>query len=266
MGVAMGYTHVNTGDEGAETCTIEGHSSTAHWHEKDSESNTAEVKGIYAKVADKTINNMSNGGMKDIMDELTLGEVVDTTAKGTNPILKELSGVKVNELGTALNDMSMGVAMGYTHVNTGEEGAETCSTDVGQHWHDSDGNEVKGIYAKIADKKLSEMSSGGMNVIMKGLTMGDLVDSGLMTLENDDKYTLAILSEADDTTHSFTEDGIQYKCNLQGYIAYKALDPTTNSKDFFDKAHQGTDPSACLAKWRTIAVTDFMKTLLATLR
>ena len=199
-------------------------------------------------------------------NELTLGEVVDTTANGTSPILKELSTTKVNELGTALNDMSMGVAMGYTHVNTGEEGAETCSTDVGQHWHDSDGNEVKGIYAKIADKKLSEMSRGGMNGIMEGLTMGDLVDSGLMTLENDDKYTLAILSEADDTTHSFTEKGIQYKCNLQGYIAYKALNPTTNSNDFFGKAHQETDYTACLAKWRTIAVTDFMKTLLATLR
>ena len=205
-------------------------------------------------------------------NELTLGEVVDTTAKGTNPILKELSGVKVNELGTALNDMSMGVAMGYTHVNTGEEGSVTCTTgghSATAHWHETDneGNvgEVKGIYAKIADKKLSEMSSGGMNGIMEGLTMGDLVDSGIMTLQNDDEYTLAILSESDDTTHSFTETGIEYKCNLQGYIAYKALH-TTTAKEFFEKAHQGTDTSACLAKWRTIAVTDFMETLLATLR
>lgn len=205
-------------------------------------------------------------------NELTLADVIDTTAENTSPILKELSTTKVNELGTALNDMSMGVAMGYTHVNTGEEGAETCSMEghaTTAHWHETDneGNvgEVKGIYAKIADKKLSEMSSGGMNVIMKGLTMGDLVDSGIMNLQNDDEYTLAILSESDDTTHSFTETGIEYKCNLQGYIAYKALH-TTTAKLFFEKAHQGTDTSACLAKWRTIAVTDFMETLLATLR
>lgn len=277
MGVAMGYTHVNTDEEGAETCTTEGHSSTAHWHEKDSESNITEVKGIYAKVADKTINDMSNGGMKDIMNELTLGEVVDTTNENTNPILKELSTTKVNELGTALNNMSMGVAMGYTHVNTGEEGAETCSIEghaTTAHWHDADGNEVKGIYAKIANKNLSNMSSGGMNGIMEGLTMGDLVDSGIMNLQNDDEYTLAILSGCSD--HSFTDTvmGVSktFECTVEDYLQYRTYQSTTGgitAKDYFAKCHKDVsdaERTKCENNWKDFKVTDFVNAVLEALR
>ena len=267
MGVAMGYTHVNTDEEGAETCTTEGHSSTPHWHEKDSESNITEVKGIYAKVADKTINDMSNGGMKDIMAELTLGEVVDTTADGISPILKELSTTKVNALGTALNDMSMGVAMGYTHVNTGEEGSETCSTNVGQHWHDSDGNEVKGIYAKIADKKLSEMSSGGMNGIMEGLTMGDLVDSGVIELTPNDECTLAILSGECNHTINHPAYGT-LGCNVTDYMKYKAIDSTATATTYFNLIHSATeeaDKTECLNSWQKITLKDFMAQILSAL-
>ena len=203
-------------------------------------------------------------------NELTLGEVVDTTDENTSPILKELSTTKVNDLGTALNDMSMGVAMGYTHVNTGEEGSVTCTTGghaATAHWHDSDGNEVKGIYAKIADKKLSEMSSGGMNGIMEGLTMGDLVDSGVIELTPNDEYTLAILSGECNHTINHPAYGT-LGCNVTDYMKYKAIDSTATATTYFNLIHSATeeaDKTECLNGWQKITLKDFMAQILSAL-
>ena len=184
----------------------------------------------------------------------------------SNPILKQMQDTKVSELGTALDGMKMGVAMGYTSVDDCTTAGHTNAT----HWHDDEGNEVKGIYEKIASRTLKDMSDGGMNGIMTGLTMGDLYDSGLLTLQDGDEYALAILVGCND---SFTESNIvgqtTFQCNLTGYMTYKAMHSTATASEFFNKAHETkteAETTACLNKWKSIPMTEFITNILSAIR
>ena len=160
---------------------------------------------------DKQINNLS-----DSLNDLKLGEVIEIDST-SSPMLKALADKQVNNLATELDNMKMGVMLGYTAATT-----DSHSTDA--HWDDEDGNLVKGIYAKIADKTVKDMSGNGMKDVVGGLTMGDLLDSGMMDLGGkNNEYKLAIIY----CQGAHSNSAASTKCTLENYFAYK----TTNSSD-----------------------------------
>lgn len=181
-----GKTYVKDGEKYYEaelTCKNE---DTTHTHDdscyeivwKDGSGNNAQ--GITKAIANLTIADMSdNTKLKEQINKLTLGDVMDNTRDNT--ILKAIADKPINELASSLNEMEMGTIFGYTK---GDDG-----------WYTNENELVKGINAQLADKTLSDISSGdGINSIILGMTMGDLVDSGVVTVEDDNAYKMAIFA------------------------------------------------------------------------
>lgn len=190
----IGTTKAYTGSDG-KTYVLDGGkyylaepncTDTAHTHTDEcyaavwTTSDGSAATGMNKIIADMTITELSDGAkLKAQINKLTLADVMDNT--DDNSILKALADKPIGELASSMNEMSMGVVLGYTKD--------------GGVWKDGEGNQVKGINAKIADKTLADIGSGnGVNDIMATLTMGDLVDSGVLTISAEDTYKMAIIA------------------------------------------------------------------------
>ena len=206
------------------------------------------VSGLEAMLSNATINTIGDRLKLENFTLAKLGIGCD------NNILAYLQDVPLSEIDTQLNTMKLGVALGYTLNNENV-------------WVDGEGNPVKGINAKIAEMSIQDFGSGnGITEITNTLTIGDLMDSGMIVLDEDKKYKLNIIF-CNDEDQSFTENnGIipyEYKCNIIDYIAYLNnghKDDATPAQDFYGKFTHGEN---CSAQWKEMQLTVFIASLLS---
>lgn len=206
------------------------------------------VSGLEAMLSNATINTI---GDRLKLENFTLAKL---GIGSDNNILAYLQDVPLSEIDTQLNTMKLGVALGYTLNNENV-------------WVDGEGNPVKGINAKIAEMSIQDFGSGnGITEITNTLTIGDLMDSGMIVLDEDKKYKLNIIF-CNDEDQSFTENnGIipyEYKCNIIDYIAYLNnghKDDATPAQDFYGKFTHGEN---CSAQWKEMQLTVFIASLLS---
>ena len=206
------------------------------------------VSGLEAMLSNATINTI---GDRLKLENFTLAKL---GIGSDNNILAYLQDVPLSEIDTQLNTMKLGVALGYTLNNENV-------------WVDGEGNPVKGINAKIAEMSIQDFGSGnGITEITNTLTIGDLMDSGMMTLDGEQEAKLNIIF-CNDEDQSFTENnGIipyEYKCNIIYYIAYLKnghKDDATPAQDFYGKFTHGEN---CSAQWKEMQLTVFIDSLLS---
>ena len=202
------------------------------------------VSGLEAMLSNATINTI---GDRLKLENFTLAKL---GIGGDNNILAYLQDVPLSEIDTQLNTMKLGVALGYTLNNENV-------------WVDGEGNPVKGINAKIAEMSIQDFGSGnGITAITDTLTIGDLMDSGMIVLDEDKKYKLNIIF-CNDNEQSFTENGLvpyTYHCNIGDFITYqKNGHKNASAQEFYDKF---THKSECAAQWQNMRLTEFIDSLL----
>lgn len=206
------------------------------------------VSGLEAMLSNATINTI---GDRLKLENFTLAKL---GIGADNNILAYLQDVPLSEIDTQLNTMKLGVALGYTLNNE-------------NMWVDGEGNPVKGINAKIAEMSIQDFGSGnGITAITDTLTIGDLMDSGMMTLDGEQEAKLNIIF-CNDEDQSFTENnGIipyEYKCNIIDYNTYLNnghKDDATPAQDFYGKFTHGEN---CSAQWKEMQLTVFIYSLLS---
>lgn len=224
---------------------------------------------ILVTLKDKKINELGNA-----VETLKLSDVIDTDG---NAILAALADSNINDLGTNINNVKMGTVMNYQYVeNCTESGHSTTA-----HWHESatDKTEIVGVYGKIANMTISEISekdasgNSGIEKIMTGLTIGDLVNSNIMDIGEGDtrtqnEYKLRILTCVNPSAHSITHNGNTFQCNIEGYYTYRAALSVTGSdctaQQFFNLTHDtDAEKAECMDFWQSVPVSDFMSALLS---
>lgn len=271
---------------------------------------TTTVSGVTAAFVNSKMDNISA-----TIDNLTLAKL--GIGAGNN-LLMAVQDVPINDLGTALNKLDMGVMFVYkrmqvtgsynivvgnvyknnndansfatmidatlylTHLechdatHTATTHTEECFNVVwfevcdaadaeytGADGIDADNptqgyRAVKGIYAKLSNKSLTDMSGGnGLQDVVETLTIGDFIASGMLTMSDEQQYKLDVMFEGGE--HSFTENGFTYEISLSGYFQYKATHSAATAKDFFNKATHDED---CRYKWHELTLDQFLSTLL----
>lgn len=204
------------------------------------------VSGLEAMLSNATINTI---GDRLKLENFTLAKL---GIGSDNNILAYLQDVPLSEIDTQLNTMKLGVALGYTLNNENV-------------WVDGEGNPVKGINAKIAEMSIQDFGSGnGITEITNTLTIGDLMDSGMIVLDTDkDKeYKLKIIF-CNDNEQSFTENGLvpyTYHCNIGDFITYQNNGhKNASAQEFYDKFDHKIE---CAAQWQNMRLTEFVDSLL----
>lgn len=208
------------------------------------ETHTQAVSGLEGIFANSTLNNI---GDKLQLENFTLAKL---EIGGDNNILTYLQDVPLSEIDTQLNTMKLGVALGYTLNNENV-------------WVDGEGNPVKGINAKIAEMSIQDFGSGnGITAITDTLTIGDLMESGMIVLDKEQEYKLNIIF-CNDNELSFTENGLvpyTYHCNIVDFITYQNNGhENATAEEFYDKF---THDSECAAQWQNMRLTEFVDSLL----
>ena len=128
--------------------------------------------------------------------------------------------------------------------------------DTTTHSH-TDECVVKGLNGKMSNLRIDELGSeNGMTKIAQSLTIGDLIDSGMMELSLEDEYKLAIIFDGCSNSD----------CSLGNYLTKKAAENLNNrdltAKQFYESMeHNGGDKDA----WRQMRLSDFISTLLGSL-
>lgn len=202
------------------------------------------VSGLEAMLSNATINTI---GDRLKLENFTLAKL---GIGGDNNILAYLQDVPLSEIDTQLNTMKLGVALGYTLNNENV-------------WVDGEGNPVKGINAKIAEMSIQDFgSANGITEITNTLTIGDLMDSGMIVLDPDKEYKLNIIF-CNDNELSFTENGLvpyTYHCNIADFTTYQNNGhKNASAQEFYDKF---THKSECAAQWQNMRLTEFIDSLL----
>lgn len=205
------------------------------------------VSGLEAMLSNATINTI---GDRLKLENFTLAKL---GIGDDNNILAYLQDVPLSEIDTQLNTMKLGVALGYTLNNENV-------------WVDGEGNPVKGINAKIAEMSIQDFGFGnGITEITNTLTIGDLMDSGMIVLDTDkDKeYKLNIIF-CNDNEQSFTESNglvpYTYHCNIVDFITYQHnVDENATAEEFYDKFDHKIE---CAAQWQNMRLTEFIDSLL----
>ncbi len=203
------------------------------------------VSGLEAMLSNATINTI---GDRLKLENFTLAKL---GIGDDNNILAYLQDVPLSEIDTQLNTMKLGVALGYTLNNENV-------------WVDGEGNPVKGINAKIAEMSIQDFGSGnGITEITNTLTIGDLMDSGMIVLDKDKEYKLNIIF-CNDNEQSFTESNglvpYTYHCNIVDFITYKNNGhENATAEEFYDKFDHKIE---CAAQWQNMRLTEFVDSLL----
>ncbi|MDE7454727.1 MAG: hypothetical protein K2M64_02740, partial [Clostridia bacterium] len=97
----------------------------------------------------------------------------------------------------------------------------------------------------------------GITQIAKDLTIGELIDSGMMELsgeESEYKYALIYCSNENNCG----------KCSLLGYFAYN-VNGDKNVKDYWNNAHSNMNEDELVThknEWKDLTLTEFMNMLL----
>ncbi len=199
------------------------------------------VSGLEAMLSNATINTI---GDRLKLENFTLAKL---GIGDDNNILAYLQDVPLSEIDTQLKTMKLGVALGYTLNNENV-------------WVDGEGNPVKGINAKIAEMTIDDFGSGnGITEITNTLTIGDLMDSGMIVLDKDKEYKLNIIF-CNDNELSFTENAYTYHCNIVDFTTYQNNGhEDATAMEFYDKFDHKIE---CAAQWQNMRLTEFIDSLL----
>lgn len=206
------------------------------------------VSGLEAMLSNATINTI---GDRLKLENFTLAKL---GIGGDNNILAYLQDVPLSEIDTQLNTMKLGVALGYTQDNSNQ-------------WVDGQGQIVGGINAKLADMTIADFGSGnGITAITDTLTIGDLMESGMIVLDKEQEYKLNIIF-CNDNEQSFTESNglvpYTYHCNIVDFITYITYQnnghENATAEEFYDKF---THNNECAAQWQNMRLTEFVDSLL----
>ena len=159
--------------------------------------------------------------------------------------------------------------------------------------HDHSQNDiVKGLNGKISNLRIDELSGAGMTNIATSLTIGDLIDSGMMNLgdteeeRRENEYKFALIS-CNNANHSFNEtigEGYlqtnnTYTCTIQDFFVYqyakKSVEQnfTITAEEYWKLAHSDMvrdgelteEGVAHKEEWKGQSLTDFINTLLGAL-
>lgn len=278
----------------AELTCAENHSHTSKCYEYvwyTDATHTNRPTGINAAFCNYTLSTIS-----DATNDLTLAKLGINTSG--NKILESVKDEKITDIGDKISALKMGVALGYvnapicgdnshTHVDGCYGWLEECKADN----HDNcdhieiDGKnyvKVKGLSAKIADLTVSAMGEGNaIGNITENLTIGDLIDSGMMNIGGESNYyKFALLSATCDktaeatATHTFSYGGQTFGCNFQDFMAYSAAYKLTNpnatvtAQSYWEKCHEGvtmteTEKAEHRDQWKNSTLNEFMTRLLS---
>lgn len=277
------------------------------WYETDKatgEITDKEVSGIVKALVNSKVGNVSTS-----IETMTLGEMgIGGDPENPNRILDGLQDTKINKIGGAINEMKMATVLGYEknytcestdpdHKHTDACGYVWIAECTSNHEKPTDHLEsdhitikgktyykVKGLNAKIANYTLKDMTGDTLTDIALNLTIGELIDSGMISLGEDaneakeNEYKLSLLFSTEETQHGFSEKvymhemsaGKQsFSCNLVDYGKYKACDgkANTTTKQYWDKCHlnSGLSEEALKAhteKWKGLTLKNFVSELL----
>ena len=245
------------------------------WYEtnESGEITEKEVSGIVKALVNSKVGNVSSS-----IETMTLGEMgIGGDPDNPNRILDALQDTQINEIGDAINNMQMGTVLGYEKQYTCGQNHTHSEACLG--WVDESGKEAEGLNAIIAEKKVSEMTGDTLTIIAQELTVGDLIDSGMIVLNKEEEYKLSIIFS--DGSHKFKEevnvnltgagDPImqekEFACSLTGYIEYSTYNRGASTEAFWDKCHKdaGLSESALkehTEKWKNKKLKEFVSELL----
>ena len=134
---------------------------------------------------------------------------------------------------------------------------------------------VDGLNAKMSNLTVGNMDGQSVINIVTALSMKDMMDSGILNFDEDQKFKLAILFGCDDTEHKVTFFGTEFDCTLAGYFSYNATmtaasRPTLTIDQFYKRAHGITDDATLTDEqlahrdvWQECTLTEFIDALLA---
>jgi len=223
------------------------------WRDKNGEP----VEGIAKAFVNCKLNNI------DVtMDNMTLREL-GISSDGNN-ILKAIEDVPVMEIGDHINNVKMGEVLGYTKgerldTTTSCEEDHTHTDDCYDYvWYEDSAKTtaVKGLNGKIANLTVGGMNGGaGLSSISASLTIGDLIDSGMMEINENDEYKFAIIC---------CDGDADCDCSLAKYIAATTVNSSLTAQQYWESTHASYagDKEAHKNVWRNLTLNDFMNMLL----
>ncbi|MCH5159245.1 MAG: hypothetical protein J1F66_00155 [Clostridiales bacterium] len=142
-------------------------------------------------------------------------------------------------------------------------------------WYDNNGSVVKGLDSKMSNLTLDGLASGELDGILAGLTIGDLMDSGMIKdMSEEDEYKLAIIfCRTDD--HKCEGEGsllssekVIHECTLAGYFTYIAANNSATAKQYWEHTHANYSEDEEQTKndhlyaWKDMPLADFITELL----
>ena len=135
--------------------------------------------------------------------------------------------------------------------------------------------EVTGLNAKMSNLTVKSMGEGNAIVgIVTDLSMKDMMESGILTFTEEEKYKLAVLFGCEETTHKTQYMSQDFGCNLGGYFGYNALYGQLNGgasvtvEEYYKLTHGITgalteEQLAHRDVWQNCTLTEFISALLA---
>lgn len=224
-----------------------------NWYDKDNQP----ISGMIKAFANSKLDNID-----DTLDDLTIKKL-GIDADG-NTVLKAIENEKLNNIGSAINNMKMGTLLGYTQgeklatISTCDKTHEHTDLCYDYNWYADKAKTtlVKGLNGKIANMTVEGISGGqGVGSIAKTLTIGDLIDSGMMEVKPDDEYKFAII---------FCSHDDHCDCSLTKYLTACALNNSVTAKTYWDDAHSSYsgDKSEHKDAWKQSTLLQFMNYLL----
>ena len=241
----------------------------------------AQVKGVTKAFVNCKLNTV--GGK---MQNLTLRQL-GIESNGNN-ILQAIEDIKIMEIGKEINQLHMGVVLGYVreciceqdHIHIDEcphRWLEKCERHDGNSLHDEsehvviDGETygpVKGLNSKVADKTVKNIGSGsGITDIAKSLTIGDLIDSGMMSIGGtNNEYKFAIIYYGKNKTDGNANCDYRDNCNLADFVAKRVLNPALTATEYWTNAHKDMSEGEMQIhryEWKNLTLDDFISMLLS---
>lgn len=274
-------------------CNTEGHTTQAShtascyvyvWYSD--EACTQPVTGITKAFVNSKLNNV-NETLTANVKKLTLEDIgIDCT---NNNILTSLRTVPLSGISREINDMKLGVVLGYVkkecsvpegyseivysdgeyiyvqhtdgkyyHArlnckNTSHYSAELHNRQCYEFvWYESLSPlvEAKGINGKMSNTSIADLGNGGLTSVVKDMTVGDLIDSGMMNLTEDDMYKLDII---------FDDTSVTPHCTLKDYTIYRTT-TGRDAKSYYQSVHQNDETYR--GSWKKLKLQEFISALL----
>ena len=134
------------------------------------------VSNLDMTVADIQLSEIFSGNVnfKSKIDNLTLGDVIDTDSADTPTILKLLKDTQVSQISTKMNELELGEVMGYIKCSK-DANCEIHANGVGcdGKWYRENKSVVDGLNAKIANYTFKKFADEGFDA--NEFTLGDVI-------------------------------------------------------------------------------------------